>query len=237
MKVYRSRELDEDDDGFEDHFMGALTLLMSVQPGSQGTTPPTLPPKSPRRDSNHRMPKEDAIMPATTGVGIMTHTQDLHPTASHTREDNSRGMSTSSVNIVVPSDIRQPPGLPTIMEDPNIAGAIAGLIAPRQTGETTQKYEQCCAAAGHYQGSHERSEQWTEQDAPPNVKVQLEPEEELLVPLPMKKLKRIPMAEKLEDRIVYQWLRNNDLSKKGGSRYADQGIAFSTDGKVLDEMK
>jgi len=130
MKVYGSCELDEDDDGFEDHFMGALTLLISVQPGSQGTTPPTLPPKSPRRDSNYRMPKEDAIMPATTGVGIMTQTQDLHPAASRTREDNSHGMSTLSVNIVVLSDIRQPPGLPTIMEDPNIAGAIAGLIAP-----------------------------------------------------------------------------------------------------------
>ena len=76
-----------------------------------------------------------------------------------------------------------------------------------------------------------------EQDAPPNVKVQSELEEELLVPLPKKKRKRIPMAEKLEDRIVYQWLRNEDLSKKGGSRYAYQGIAFSADGKVLSEMK
>jgi len=132
------------------------------------------------------------------------------------------------------------------MEDPNIAGAIAGLIAPRQTGETTQKYEQRRAAASRYQGypapaffgqAGEHSEQWTEQDALPNVKVQSEPEEELLVPLPKKKLKRIPMAEKLEDRIVYQWLRNDDLSKKGGSRYTDQGIAFGTDGKILDEMK
>jgi len=246
MKVYGSCELDEDDDGFEDHFMGALTLLMSVQPGSQGTTPPTLPPKSPRRESNHRMPKEDAIMPATTGVGIMTQMQDLHPAASCTREDNSRRMSMSSINIVVPSDIRQPPGLSTIIEDPNIAGAIAGLVAPRQTGETTQKYEQCHAAAGCYQGSPapaffgqagEGSEQQMEQDAPPNIKVQLEPEEELLVLLPKKKLKRFPMAEKLEDRIVYQWLCNNDLSKKSGSWYTDQEIAFSTDGKVLDEMK
>jgi len=102
MKVYGSRKPDEDDDGFEDHFMGALTLLMSVQPGSQGTTPPTLPPKLPRRDSNHRMPKEDAIMPVTTGVGIITQMQDLHPAASRTREDNSRGMSTLSINIEFP---------------------------------------------------------------------------------------------------------------------------------------
>jgi len=47
MKIYGSREPDEDNDGFEDHFMGALTLLMSVQPGLQGTTPPIFPPKSP----------------------------------------------------------------------------------------------------------------------------------------------------------------------------------------------
>jgi len=64
-----------------------------------------------------------------------------------------------------------------------------------------------------------------------------EPEKELLVLLPKKKLKRIPMAEKLEGRIVYQQLRNDGLSKKGGSWYADQGIAFSADGKVLDEIK
>jgi len=39
------------------------------------------------------------------------------------------------------------------MEDPNIAGAIAGLVAPQQTGETTQRYEQRRAAASRYQGS------------------------------------------------------------------------------------
>jgi len=32
-------------------------------------------------------------------------------------------------------------------------------------------------------------------------------------------------------------MRNEDLSKNGGSHYDDQGIVFSTDGKVLDEMK
>ena len=110
----------------------------------------------------------------------------------------------------------------------------------------TQRYKQRHAAAGRYQGSPapaffgqagEHSKQWMEQDAPPNVKVQSELEEELLVLLPKKKLKRISMAEKLEDRIVYQWLCNKDLSKKSGSRYTDQGIAFSADGKVLDEMK
>jgi len=65
----------------------------------------------------------------------------------------------------------------------------------------------------------------------------LEPEEELLVPLPKKKLKKIPMAKKLEDRIAYQQMRNEDLSTKGRSCYADQGIAFSADDKVLDKIK
>ena len=239
-------ESDEEDEVFKDQFIGALMLLMSMQLGSQGTFPPTLPSKSPCRDGTHRMSKEDAVMPVTTGIGIMTQTQDVHPAVPCTREDISRGMSTSSINIVVPSEVRQLPGLPTIMEDLNIAGAITGLTAPRQSGETTQRYEQRHAAAGRYQGSPapaffgqagERSEQRTEQDAPSNVKVQSEQEKKLLVFLPKKKLKRISMAEKLEDRIVYQWLHNNDLSKKGGSWYTDQGIAFSTDGKVLDEMK
>jgi len=142
MRVMGPCEPDEEDEGFEDHFMGALTLLMSVQPGSQGTSPPTLPPKSPHRDSSHRMSKEDAVMPATIGIGIITHMQDVHLANSHIREDHSRGMSTLSINIVVPPEVRQLPGLPTIMEDLNIAGAITGLAAPRQTGETTQMYEQ-----------------------------------------------------------------------------------------------
>jgi len=110
--------------------MGALTLLMSVQPGSQGTTPPTLPPKSPHRDSIHRMPKEDAIIPATTGVGIMTQSQEVHPVTFCTRKDLSQGMLTLSVNIIIPSEVRQLSGLPTIMEDLNFAGAITGLVAP-----------------------------------------------------------------------------------------------------------
>ena len=246
MKVLGPCEPNKKDEGFEDHFMGALTLLMSIQHGSQGTTPPPLPPKSPRRDSTHRMPKEAALMPATTGAGIIIHSQDMHPVNFRTKEDLSRGMSTSSVNIVIPTEVGQNPGLPTIMEDPNIAGAIAGLVAPRQPGETTQNYEQRRAAAGRYQGSPtpaffgkagERSEPRTEQTAPPNIKLQSEPEEELLDSLPKKKMKKIPMAEKLEDRIAYQQMRNKDLSTKGGSHYADQGITFSADGKVLDKMK
>jgi len=130
LRVCRPCEPDEKDEGFEDHFMGTLTLLMSIQHGSQGTSLPTLPPKSPCRDSTHRMTKEDTIMPATTGVGILTQSQDAHPVTSCTREDLSRGMLMSSINIVVPSEVRQLPELPTILEDTNFAGAIAGLIAP-----------------------------------------------------------------------------------------------------------
>ena len=48
---------------------------------------------------------------------------------------------------------------------------------------------------------------------------------------------RIPLAEKLEDRVAYQQMRNEDLSMKGGSRYKDQGILFSMDGKIIDEMR
>ena len=51
IRVRGPREPDEEDEGFEDHFMGTLTLLMSIQHGSQGTSLPTLPPKLPRRDS------------------------------------------------------------------------------------------------------------------------------------------------------------------------------------------
>jgi len=212
MRVRGPHEPDEEDKGFEDHFMGALTLLMSIQHGLQGTSPSTLPPKSPCMDSTHRMSKEDATMPATTGIGIMTQSQDVNPANSCMREDLSQGMSTSSVNIVVPMEVRQLPGLPTILEDPNIAGAIAGLIAPWQSGETTQRYEQCHAAAGWYRGSPitpaffrqagEPSEQRMEQVAPPKVNMQSEPEEELLVSLPKKKPQQISMAEKLEDRMA-----------------------------------
>ena len=227
-------EPDEEDEGLKDHFMGTLTLLMRVQLGSQETFLPTLPSKSPCRDPNHRMSKEDAVMPVTTGIGIMTQMQDVHPAVSCTREDFSQGMLMLSVNIVVLSEVRQ---LPTIMEDLNIAG----LVAPQQTGETTQRYEQCHAVASRYQGSPapaffrqagERSEQRMEQVALPNIKMQLEPEEELLVPLPMKKLKRIPMAKKLEDRIAYQQLCNDDLSKKGGSCYALQAQQGVTPGNT-----
>ena len=35
MKVHGPCESDKDNEGFEDHFMGTLTLMMSIQPGSQ----------------------------------------------------------------------------------------------------------------------------------------------------------------------------------------------------------
>ena len=69
-------------------------------------------------------------MPVTTGIGIMIQSQDECPVTSWTREDLSQGMSTLSINIVVPLEAGQLPDLPTIMEDPNIASAIAGLVTP-----------------------------------------------------------------------------------------------------------
>jgi len=133
------------------------------------------------------------------------------------------------------------------MEDPNIVGALVGLTAPRQPGETIQSYDQCHAALERMCGSPtpaffgqagERSAHRKEQPVPFILPLKVESiKVNPLNPLPTKKPKRIPMAEKLEDRVAYQRMRNEDLSKNGGSHYDDQGIVFSTDGKVLDEMK
>ena len=41
----------------------------------------------------------------------------------------------------------------------------------------------------------------------------------------------------LKDRIAYQRMQNEDLSLWSGTRIDNQGIAFSTDGKIIDEMK
>ena len=62
------------------------------------------------------------------------------------------------------------------MEDPNVVGEIAGLTAPRQPGETSQIYEQCCVAGEQLHGTSmcaffghagEWSENATEQAALP----------------------------------------------------------------------
>ena len=52
-----------------------------------------------------------------------------------------------------------------------------------------------------------------------------------------KETEKVLMAEKLDDRVAYQRMCNQDLSIKGESRYKDQGIVFMADGKVLDEIK
>ena len=41
------RDPDEEDQGFDIHLMDSLRYLIRAQPGSQGTTPPLPPPKSP----------------------------------------------------------------------------------------------------------------------------------------------------------------------------------------------
>ena len=53
----------------------------------------------------------------------------------------------SSINIIILPEVKQPLELPIIMEDPNVAGAVAKLTSPCEPGETFQIYEQCCV--GH----------------------------------------------------------------------------------------
>jgi len=135
-------------------------------------------------------------------------------------------MSASSANIIIPTEVRQPLGLPTILEDPNIAGVIVGLVAPHQFGETFHMYEQRHVAAGHYQGSPasaffgqagEWSEQWMEQVILSKLNILLRSDEVPPIdPLPKARLKKISMAEKLDDRIAYQHMCNEDLSKGVG---------------------
>lgn len=71
MRVRGSREPDEEDEEFEDHFMGTLTLVMSVQPRLQETVLPTIPPKLPCWDPAHRMSTEDVMLPVTLDMGIL----------------------------------------------------------------------------------------------------------------------------------------------------------------------
>ena len=169
------------------------------------------------------MSKQDAMLLATTGVGILVHSQDAYPVKVCTRDDPSlvaeeTRISASSTNIIISAEVRQPPGLPTIMEDPNIAGTIAELVASHQSGETFQVYEQHCMAAGHYQGfpapaffrqAGESSEHKAGQVSLPKINMQLESDEmPPITPVPKKKLKKILMAKKLEDRVAYQRMCN-----------------------------
>jgi len=247
------RNADEGDEGFDDHFMDTLKRLIHIQPGSQETIPPTLPLNSPYRNPKHRMSTFNAKLPVTRGIGNIYVSQNRNPANSRIGVLSPQGgekikmLVSSNANILIPLEARQPLELPTLMEDPNVAGALVGLTAPRQPGETIQSYDQHCAAVERMRGSPtpaffgqagERSAHRKEQPVPSILPLKVESiKVNPLNLLPTKKPKRIPMAEKLEDRVAYQRMRNEDLSKNGGSHYDDQGIVFSTDGKVLDEMK
>ena len=95
------------------------------------------------------MSKADEKIPATTGVRILIQSQDVHPAIIRKSDPSPHVHNTikrSSTNILIPPEARQPSEVPVLGEDPNIAGAIAGLIAPHHIGETTQHYEQWRAA-------------------------------------------------------------------------------------------
>jgi hypothetical protein len=230
--------------------MDALQDAIQAQPRSKEITPPPPPPKSPYRNKLHQMSKADAQLPATAGAGLLKQSQDLHTVTSRNVKPSPQRVKevrTSSVNIIIPPEAKQPPEIPLLMEDPNVVGAVAKLTAPREPGETSQVYEQRRAAAERWRGTPtpafigqagERSKQWMEHSAPPKLQLEVKPEEVTTSgTAPTKKPKKVPMAEKLEDRVAYQHMRNEDLSTKGRSLYENQGIAFSVDGKVIDEMK
>ena len=230
--------------------MGFLGMLISIQPALQGTTPPAPPPKSPYRNPLHRMLRADAMLPATIGVGKLIWSQDEHPVISYSNKSPLwviEEIKTSSINILIPLGVKLPPELPTIMEDPNVVGAIVGLTAPHQPGETVHIYEQCCTAGEWLHGTSMHaffghagkwSEKAMEQAALPNINLMMKYKEVIMNgPEPSKKLKRVLLADKLEDRIIYQWMRIQDLSEKGGSIYNDQGIVFNANGKIIDEMR
>ena len=90
------------------------------------------------------MTKLDAKLPATTGIGTAETVQGLRPVKKILKpEELTTTLAPSSVNILIP----------TIEEDPNVASAVAGLVAPRQLGETSQAYEQRRAAVERMRGT------------------------------------------------------------------------------------
>ena len=48
---------------------------------------------------------------------------------------------------------------------------------------------------------------------------------------------RIGLVDNMTDRVVYQEIRNADLSEYGQSNFDDQGITFGPNHEVCDEMK
>ena len=76
-----------------------------------------------------------------------------------------------------------------------------------------------------------------EQSAPPKLNIEVKTKKVVLKEDPPRSLKRIQLADMLKDRIAYQQMRNEDLLLRGGTWINNQRIAFSTDGKIIDEMK
>ena len=129
------------------------------------------------------MSKVDEKIPVTTSIGILIQSQDVHPVIIHKSDPSPHVhniIKRSSTNILIPPEARQPSEVPVLGEDPNIAGAIAGLIAPHHIGETTQHYEQWCAASERLCGTPmpaffgqagEQSEKLMERSAPLAVEI------------------------------------------------------------------
>ena len=139
LQIYREYIPDENDEGFKGHFMDALALYISVQPSSQGEMPPALPPKSPYQDLSHQMSMVDAKLPATSGISVLKQLQDVHPATKNKSPQIIKEIKVSSTNIMILEARNSPEH--QIIEDPNVAGAVAGLTAPRQSGETVQAYD------------------------------------------------------------------------------------------------
>ena len=207
----------EEDEGFDIHFMDALQDAIQVQPGSQRATLPPLPLKSPIKNKLHQMLKADAQLPAATGVGFLKQSQTLHTVINHNNRASPQRVEevkTDSVNIIIPLGAKQLSEIPLITEDPNVAGAVAKLTAPRELGETFQMYEQRHVAAEQWHGiptpvfvgqAGECSKHQTEHLAPPELHLDIKSKEVTTSGIMMnKKLNRVPMAEKLEDRVAYQ---------------------------------
>jgi len=130
--------------------------------------------------------------------------------------------------------------------DPNMEGVIAGLDAPQQPGESTQAYEQRCAAAlrlrntpmpaffGHAGSPTMKASLPSAHERPVSPKA--ETEASTGVP-PIGKHFCVELADNLRDRTVYQQIRNADLFEWGHSNYDDQGIIFGHNREVHDEMR
>ena len=101
-----------------------------------------------------------------------------------------------------------------IIENPNVAGAVAGLTAPQQPGETVQAYDQQHTAGeqlhrtptpAFFRQAGEQLNKLVEQLAPPKLKKEVKTKKVASrEDLPPRSLERIQLADMLKDRIAYQ---------------------------------